>query len=96
MNKVKKLPKAVILALQVLKQAGGTPYIVGGAVRDLFMGKEPHDYDIASDLKPEEVLTALKKVNIPVVEKLGNNFGVVVGLFDGLPIEIATFRNEVY
>ena len=96
MNKVNRLPKAVILALQVLKQAGGTPYIVGGAVRDLFMGKEPHDYDVASDLKPEEVLTALKKVNIPVVEKLGNNFGVVVGLFDGLPIEIATFRNEVY
>ena len=96
MNKVNRLPKAVNLAMHVLKQAGGTPYIVGGAVRDLFMGKEPHDYDVASDLTPEVVLAALKKVNIPVVEKLGNNFGVVVGLFDGLPIEIATFRNEVY
>ncbi len=96
MDLLKNIPQNVMNALQVLKQAGGKPYIVGGAVRDLFMGKKPHDYDIASDLTPEEVLAALKKENIPVVEKLGNNFGVVVGLFDGLPIEIATFRSEVY
>ena len=96
MNVLDKLPKAVSRALHVLEQAGGTPYVVGGAVRDLYLGKEPHDYDVASDLTPEEVLAALKKENISVVEKLGNNFGVVVGLFDGLPIEIATFRNEVY
>ncbi len=96
MNVLDKLPKSVMRAMFVLKQAGGKPYIVGGAVRDLIMSKKPHDYDIASDLTPEEVLAALKIENIPVVEKLGNNFGVVVGLFDGLPIEIATFRNEVY
>ena len=96
MDLEKKIPQNVMLALQVLKRAGGAPYIVGGAVRDLFMGKEPHDYDIASNLTPEQVLAALKNENIPVVEKLGNNFGVVVGLFDGLPIEIATFRKDRY
>ena len=96
MNEFNRIPPAVGHAMQVLAAAGGTPYLVGGAVRDLIMGKEPHDYDSASDLVPEQVLAALKDNNIPVVEKLGNNFGVVVGLFDGLPIEIATFRNEVY
>ena len=96
MSLLNKLPKSVMRAMFVLKQAVGNPYVVGGAVRDLIMGKKPHDYDIASDLTPEEVLAALKNENIPVVEKLGNNFGVVVGLFDGLPIEIATFRKDKY
>lgn len=96
MNEFNRIPLAVNHAMQVLTATGGTPYLVGGAVRDLIMGKEPHDYDIASDLVPEQVLEVLKNNSIPVVEKLGNNFGVVVGLFDSLPIEIATFRNEVY
>ena len=60
------------------------------------MGKEPHDFDIASDLTPDKVLRALRKENIHVVENLGNNYGVVVGVFDGLPIEIATFRKDKY
>lgn len=91
-----KIPQSVKQAMQILEQAGCTPYIVGGAVRDLFMGKEPHDYDIASNLTPEQVLTALKRNAIPVVEQLGNNFGVVVGLFEKQPIEIATFRKDKY
>ena len=96
MNELRTFPQSVSQALQLLKQFGGKPYIVGGAVRDLFMGKEPHDYDIASDLTPEEVLRSLRKENIRVVENLGNNYGVVVGVFNGLPIEIATFRKDKY
>lgn len=96
MDETRNLPQPVRKALQLLKQAGGKPYIVGGGVRDLFMGKEPHDFDIASDLTPDEVLRVLRKENIHVVEKLGNNYGVVVGVFDGLPIEIATFRKDKY
>lgn len=96
MNKLNRIPKNVLLAIKVLSETGGKPYIVGGAVRDLFMGKEPHDYDIASDLTPDEVLQALRRENIHVVENLGNNYGVVVGVFDGLPIEIATFRKDKY
>lgn len=96
MDETRNLPQPVRKALQLLKQAGGKPYIVGGGVRDMFMGKEPHDYDIASDLTPDEVLRALRKENIHVVENLGNNYGVVVGVFDGLPIEIATFRKDKY
>ena len=96
MNFLNKIPQSVKNAMQVLEHAGGTPYIVGGAVRDLLMGREPHDYDIASNLTPEQVLAALKRNDIPVVEQLGNNFGVVVGLFEKQPIEIATFRKDKY
>ena len=91
-----RLPKYVQDALVVLSDAGATPYVVGGAVRDTLLGKQPKDYDIASALRPEEVIEALSKNGISVVDKLGQNFGVVVGVFDGEPVEIATFRADVY
>ena len=90
------IPDYACDAMDILAKEGGTPYIVGGAVRDFIMGRNPKDYDIASNLLPDEVLSILEKNNIPTVDKLGNNFGVVVGIFDGNPVEIATFRADVY
>lgn len=91
-----EIPGYVNKALEILRQEEGTPYVVGGAVRDLLLGRTPHDWDVASDLPPEAVMDALRAHNIPVVDKLGNNFGVVVGVFGGHPVEIATFRGESY
>ena len=90
------IPSYVKQLMQMVIDEGGTPYIVGGAVRDLLMNKTPHDWDVASDLTPDKMIVVFQKNNIPVIEKLGNNFGVVVGVFEGHPIEIATFRSEVY
>ena len=84
--------------MDILASAGGKPYLVGGAVRDLLVGKTPYDYDIASDLPPERVFRILQEdaeTPVPVVDNLGHNFGVVVGVFDGHPVEIATFRTDV-
>ena len=91
-----QVPDYVKKIQEILLLGGGKPYIVGGAVRDLLMGKTPHDYDIASDLTPSEVIEILKDRHFPVVDKLGNNFGVVVGLIDNNPVEIATFRSDIY
>ena len=93
---LQKIPEYVKKVQEMLLSGGGKPYIVGGAVRDLLMGKTPHDWDIASDLTPPEVIEILNDHHIPVVDKLGNNFGVVVGVFDGNPVEIATFRSDIY
>lgn len=93
------LPDYVCDAMEVLAEAGGKPYVVGGAVRDIKMGRVPHDYDIASDLLPDDVIGILqenKHNRVSVVDNLGNNFGVVVGVFDGNPVEIATFRSDAY
>ena len=90
------IPSYVRNAMSILDHAEGTPYVVGGAVRDIFLQKTPHDYDLATSLTPTETIAVLSQNNIPVVEKLGNNFGVVTGIFDGNPIEIATFRKERY
>ena len=50
------IPPEVLEIAATLKEAGGEPYIVGGSIRDILLGKTPSDWDIAVDLHPEEVL----------------------------------------
>jgi poly(A) polymerase len=64
--------------------------LVGGCVRDLQLGREPADYDITTDAKPERV-TELFPESIGV----GAQFGVVLVPRDGLKVEVATFRSDV-
>lgn len=49
------IPEPVIRILQDLKEAGFAAHIVGGCVRDLLLGREPKDWDIATDARPEDV-----------------------------------------
>lgn len=90
------LPDGVKGIMQTIQQEGGTPYLVGGAVRDTLLNEVPHDYDVASNLTPEEVIDVFKKHNINVVESLGNNFGVVCASYQGSFVEVATFRADRY
>ena len=60
-------------------------WLVGGCVRDLILGREPSDYDISTDARPEDLLRLF-----PRAQLVGAQFGVV--LVDG--IEIATFRSD--
>jgi len=50
-----KIPNEVQSILQRLKQEGYEAYIVGGCVRDLLRKKEPEDWDVATNAKPEEI-----------------------------------------
>ncbi len=50
-----KLPQEVLQILQSLKEAGFEAYAVGGSVRDLVMGREPKDWDVTTNAKPEEI-----------------------------------------
>ena len=47
--------------LTALEDAGFEAYVVGGAVRDLLMGKEPHDYDIATSARPDDIRAVAAK-----------------------------------
>ena len=49
------LPDSVMNILSRLKTDGFSAFVAGGAVRDTIMGKTPHDYDIATSARPEEV-----------------------------------------
>ena len=82
--------------LAILNDAGYEAYIVGGAVRDKVMGKEPHDYDIATSATPEEVMAIMPANGYEVVNTSGIEFGVVVVSDGENEFEIATFRTEWY
>ena len=64
-------------------------YLVGGAVRDMIMGIKAHDYDIATDAKPEDVMRIFRKV-IPT----GIAHGTVTIHIFGMELETTTFRTE--
>jgi putative nucleotidyltransferase with HDIG domain len=64
-------------------------YLVGGAVRDLFRGEKPQDWDLATSARPEEVIAMFRRV-IPT----GIKHGTVTVHYKGRAIEITTFRTE--
>lgn len=92
----KKLPDPVLQIIHSLQNAGFSAYLVGGAVRDLLLGRTPDDFDITTSAKPEEVLQICRKHDWKTIEKLGKNFGVVAVVLAGKVWEVATFRGESY
>ena len=80
------LARAIVARLQ---HAGYAAFWVGGCVRDFLLGREPQDFDIATDARPEQVETIFPKT-IPV----GRKFGVVIVVERGQQFQVATFRAE--
>lgn len=80
-----RISEAAAQILDRLHAAGHQAYLVGGCVRDTLLGREPKDFDIATDAQPDE-LTAV----FPGAELIGAHFGVI--LWHG--VEIATFRSD--
>src|SRR5689334_11585261 len=90
-----------IAIVQSLRQNGFQAYLAGGCVRDLVLGREPKDYDVATSAKPAEVMRIF-----PETYAVGAQFGVVlVPLPDGTAspeasskshaVEVATFRSDI-
>ena len=83
-------------AVQVVKQlveAGFTAYWAGGCVRDQLLGRQPKDYDVATNATPEQVRSLFGyRRTLPI----GVSFGVitVLGPKPIAPIEVATFRSD--
>jgi poly(A) polymerase len=59
--------------VQTLRQRGYQAFLVGGCVRDLLLGREPKDYDVATNATPEQVMTIF-----PETYAVGAQFGVVL------------------
>lgn len=72
-----------------LADSGHSAYFVGGCVRDSLLGREPKDWDIATDARPEEI-EELFEHTVPV----GKSFGVMLVVIEGAHFEVATFRGE--
>lgn len=74
-----------------IENAGFKAFFVGGCVRDQMMGVEPHDYDICTDVTPEELHKIFKHFS----EQKSEQFGVTMPIVDGELIEIATMRKDI-
>jgi tRNA nucleotidyltransferase (CCA-adding enzyme) len=77
--------------LTSLENAGFSAYIVGGSLRDLLLGMEVHDTDIATNALPAQVEEVFKGMN---VIETGLKHGTVTLVIDHIPYEITTFRTE--
>lgn len=79
-------------ALEIVKTLqfhGYKAFFAGGCVRDMIMGRESADYDIATSALPQDIMKLFEKT-IPV----GIQFGVVIIVKEGHNFEVATFRTE--
>lgn len=81
---------AAFSIVKKLQERGFETYIAGGAVRDLFLGKDVHDIDIATAARPEEVKKIFKKSY-----DRGKAFGVVAVQKGDFEFEVATFRSDI-
>lgn len=83
------LPQNIRFVLDTLISNGHKAYIVGGCVRDLLCGKEPHDYDITTSATPEETQNLFDKTIAT-----GLKHGTITVIAEREPIEVTTFRTE--
>lgn len=83
------LPQKIEYVIDTLISNGHSAYIVGGCVRDLLCGKEPHDYDITTSATPDETQSLFEKTIAT-----GIKHGTITVIIDGEQIEVTTFRTE--
>jgi poly(A) polymerase len=80
--------------LRALDAAGKKTRFVGGCVRDSLIGAEVSDVDLATALRPEEVLARLERARIKAVPT-GIAHGTVTAVIAGRPVEVTTLRRDV-
>lgn len=82
------VPVPVLAVLDELHDGGHAAYVVGGSLRDAMLGREPHDWDLATDALPEQTQSLFANA---VYE---NAFGTVAVRRDGSAFEVTTFRSD--
>ncbi|MGA2252756.1 CCA tRNA nucleotidyltransferase [Terracidiphilus sp.] len=80
---------AALRIVETLRGKDYEAYLAGGCVRDLLMGREPHDYDVATSAAPDVVLASF-----PRTFAVGAHFGVVLVADEETVTEVATFRSD--
>ena len=84
-----QIDKDALWAIRKIQQAGGEAYIVGGAIRDIILGRAPKDFDIATSLSPRQVQRLFWNARI-----IGRRFRIVHLFFGQKIIEVTTFRSD--
>lgn len=83
----RNISKPALRVLYTLHEAGYRALLVGGAVRDLLLGVQPKDFDVATDATPEQVRKLFRNCRL-----IGRRFRLAHVVFGREIIEVATFR----
>jgi len=86
----KWISRNAVHVLYRLREQGYDAYLVGGGVRDLLLGREPKDFDIATDARPNEVKKVFRNCRL-----IGRRFRLAHVHFANEIIEVATFRSSI-
>jgi poly(A) polymerase len=81
------ISSSALKVLYRLKEAGYQSFLVGGGVRDLLLGREPKDFDVGTNARPEEVKALFRNCRL-----IGRRFRLAHVRFGREVIEVATFR----
>jgi poly(A) polymerase len=82
------LSHAALKVCEVLRDAGHSSSVVGGAVRDLLLDLEPKDFDVATDARPEQIKPLFRRALI-----IGRRFRLVHVIIGQDTVEVSTFRS---
>ena len=83
------LPTGVENCINTITSHGFEAFAVGGCVRDSLLGRNPKDYDVATNAAPDDIIGMFPKT-VPT----GIAFGTVTVMMDSLPIEVTTYRSD--
>ncbi len=81
---------AALRIVRTLREAGHTALFAGGCVRDMLMRRPPADFDVATDARPDRIISLFRRT-----QKVGVQFGVVIVGIGRHWVEVATFRSDL-
>ena len=84
-----RIGNCALRTCEALQEAGHQAFVVGGAVRDLILGRDPKDFDVATDATPEVVRGIFRRSRI-----IGRRFRIVHVLCGRDLVEVTTFRGQ--
>ncbi len=92
---LEQLPSSVTELAHLFADSGHEIALVGGPVRDAFLGVAPHDFDLATSARPSETEALLRRWGARTWD-VGRDFGTIAGRKGNLEVEVTTYRTEEY
>ena len=84
-----RISPCALKVTQTLQERGHTAFVVGGAVRDLILGWQPKDFDVATSATPEQVRELFRRSRI-----IGRRFRIVHVMCGRETVEVSTYRGS--
>ena len=89
--KSKDIDSGALFITKRLNDSGYEALVVGGCIRNLIMGEEAHDWDITTDVTPDEISRAFKEFKVIPV---GKKYGTVTVVINHINYEVSTFKKN--